>query len=344
MATINEFSKSLGLDVSALSRLKQLGLDASALNKLGLNVSTFKLNSAIFEEFEKSSNLTRQIVENLGKSAKFVEELNKNSTTEFFKSIGSIEKFCKAQQAVELYLNGSSVKQVADRLHQGKRQVNQVLRDADVLRYKHMTPETEAEIVEAYKQGSTQSELHRKYNCTSATIRNVLKRNNVEITPWEHVRLKPEQVEELRDMWNEGVPRREILRHFKTSGATLNRWIKLLGEPLKRSAASGEKHGSWKGGRIKSINGYISKWISPDDPLFCMANSQGYTPEHRYVMAKYLDRPLRKEETVHHINGDRTDNRLENLQLRIGQHGNGQCYRCCDCGSANIEPIELEDN
>ena len=46
--------------------------------------------------------------------------------------------------------------------------------------------------------------------------------------------------------------------------------------------------------------------------------------EHRYVMEQHIGRPLHKGETVHHKNGDRKDNSLENLELFCNHHGPGQ--------------------
>ena len=62
-----------------------------------------------------------------------------------------------------------------------------------------------------------------------------------------------------------------------------------------------------------SINNYGYRSISV--PGHANASKQGRVLEHRFVMSKMLGRPLRGDETVHHKNGVRLDNREENLEL-----------------------------
>lgn len=75
----------------------------------------------------------------------------------------------------------------------------------------------------------------------------------------------------------------------------------------------GEKHSKWKGGKILMSNGYMLIY-SPNHPNK-LKTGKGYVLEHRLIMEKKLNRFLDKKEIVHHINGIRNDNRIENLVI-----------------------------
>lgn len=82
---------------------------------------------------------------------------------------------------------------------------------------------------------------------------------------------------------------------------------------------SGKNNPRWKGGIRKDKDGYILilRLKHPN------VNCTGYMSEHRLVMEKKIGRYLKNKEIVHHLNGIKYDNRIENLALCTGKtHAN----------------------
>lgn len=86
----------------------------------------------------------------------------------------------------------------------------------------------------------------------------------------------------------------------------------------KNNPMYGIRSPNWKGGLTKTSDGHIYEYC-PSHPY---TSKRGYVMQHRLVMEKYLGRYLKPEEIVHHINGIKTDNRIENLELfeSVGKH------------------------
>jgi len=114
--------------------------------------------------------------------------------------------------------------------------------------------------------------------------------------------------------WNEEKSISQIAKEFDISyGAIRNRMVLYnINRRKKCITGYGKNHPGWKGGNhITDSDGYIllRNKTHPN------SSSNGYLREHIYVMSKHIKRPLEKGERVHHINGIKDDNRIENLFL-----------------------------
>lgn len=113
-------------------------------------------------------------------------------------------------------------------------------------------------------------------------------------------------------------------------------WGRIRGEVRKgekrKITIYGDQHHSWKGGRvIHKHSGYVllKRREHPN------SQKNGYVYEHRVVMEEYLGRFLEPVEEVHHINHNKSDNRIENLMLFSNhadhiayEHKNGERVKC----------------
>ncbi len=194
-----------------------------------------------------------------------------------------------------------------------------------------------SQILDQLARGASLAAIARQVNLHHETVRRVILRSGKSVPMQRRRHKRPELESQMRDLYMGGKTIREISRQFDLSSSTLSDILLEGGIVIRTPGLQSQR-------RPPTKEGYVEVLIDRSDPILAaMARAGKYMLEHRVVMARHLNRALDPYETVHHINGDRADNRIDNLQMRRGRHGKGIVLRCADCGSCNLREHPLPD-
>jgi biotin operon repressor len=191
-----------------------------------------------------------------------------------------------------------------------------------------------ARVLAGERMPALAAELH----CGESTLRAAMRRVGYTRHDTAHRPkvMTSEMIDRMLELYEEGVSHEEIQKRLGISRYSIHYALKRLNKP--------RRYKTWV-----NRDGYVHMTIPTVHPLYPAFRAMRGDERnvnisvHRFVMAEHLGRALMPWETVHHIDGDRANNHIDNLQLRQGRHGKGSTFNCMECGSHNIIAVPLPD-
>lgn len=141
----------------------------------------------------------------------------------------------------------------------------------------------------------------------ATTVTNLLRRAGIQPRDASESRIRLHDPAAIVKMYDAGMSTIRIARALGVSTQAVKTALDSMHVKYRpRSAYRGKMCNQWKGGRRLHPAGYIE--------VYDVARRR-YALEHRLLMERFLGRPIPECMDVHHVNGDKSDNRIENLQL-----------------------------
>jgi len=146
-------------------------------------------------------------------------------------------------------------------------------------------------------------EIAEIFNMGQSTIGRWMKKYGIKARPAGWVRkIYWDRDWFLNQHYNLNKTIKQMARENNVRPSTIGFWMKKNG--VKARYPTLENNPNWKGGRGVRSDGYITIRTKNGDEL-----------EHRFIMEKHLNRKLKRAEIVHHLDGDRANNNIENLEV-----------------------------
>jgi len=146
--------------------------------------------------------------------------------------------------------------------------------------------------------------------------------------PWNKKNIDESKLVDL--YFNDGYGSPKLSAIYGLDAKTIRTRLSKYGKLRSNSEAhKGQIAWNYKG-EIITREGYVRVRLPINSPFISMIDKYGYVFKHRLVMAEYLGRCLEDKETVHHIDGDKSNNYINNLEIYLNHSEHMKCHLTSD--------------